>query len=126
MGIASQNDGHFVTLTQSENFQVVGTGIHLATGRFQRAVVDFQQRATFLRCQDHWREIQLGRAISRMTDNLNVRMADDLHHTIGVFFHCSVFVTKQVNAGYTDVQTFHQRFIGIEGSLPVKDVDFGT
>ena len=53
-------------------------------------------------------------------------MADSLHHTIGVFFHRSVFVTKQVNTGNTDVQALHQRFIGIEGSLSVEDVDFGT
>ena len=40
--------------------------------------------------------------------------------------HRAVFVTKQVNTGNSDVQTPHQRLIGIEGSLPVKDVDFGT
>ena len=53
-------------------------------------------------------------------------MAYGLHHAIGIFFHCSVFVTKQMNAGYANVQALHQRLIGIEGSLSVENVDFGT
>ena len=80
MRITSQDDGDFILFTQPQNLQIIGSCRRFVTDRIQGTVIDFQQCMMFFCSQDYRFEIQFGRPVTGMTDDVDVWIGNGLHH----------------------------------------------
>ena len=67
----------------------------------------------FFGCQYHRFKMQRCRTVSGVTDNMNKRITDSLHHSMSVFFYRSIFITQRVDTRDTDIK----HLIGCNGEV---------
>lgn len=127
MSVAAQNDRNLILLAKTQNLGIVAVGGIKPSFWFKRRIIDFQQCVTLLSCQyDRFKE-EIGRTITRMTDDVDVGVADSSYHSLRIILNATSRPTESMNAGYADVQTMLVvPLIKVKRTLSVQDVEFST
>ena len=87
-------------------------------------VVHFQQGVRFLGSQYQFLKVQFSRAVARMTDDVHLRMLDNLDETFGVLILRTTLIPCRVNTRNNYVQSVQILFCEVEPSVVVEDVHF--
>jgi len=77
----------------------------------------------FFGCQYHRFKMQRCRTVSGVTDNMNKRITDSLHHSMSVFFYRSIFITQRVDTRDTDIKHLHIVLVQIEVSFTIQNIN---
>lgn len=125
MGVAPQDDRHFVMLAQAEYFKVVGEGFLLATHGIEAAVIDFEQGVRLFRCQHNRFEEEFGSAVARVGDDVCPRVSYSIHHALCVFLDGAALPAEQMYAGYAEVEQGVDGLVEVDCPTGIKDVQFG-
>ena len=67
---------------------------------------------------------QLGRTVTRMADDVGVRILDGFYHPLCIFFGSSRRVAQGMDTCDSQIQQVHVEFIQVERALRVEDIDF--
>lgn len=126
MGVAPQNDGHFVVLAQTQYLEVVGEGFLLAAHGIEAAVIDFEQGVRLFRCQHNRFEEEFGCAVARVGDDVCPRVSYGIHHALSVFLDGSALPAEQMYAGYAEVEQGVDGLVEVDCPAGIKDVQFGS
>ena len=126
MGVAAEDGGHVVFLTETQKLEVVVACLSLlALGR-KGMVVDLEQGVRLLGCKDKGFEVEFGGAVARVTDDVNLGVAYDIEHPLGVLSLGAALIAFLMDAGNGDVETVEVFVIEVETSLRVEDVDLAA
>ena len=126
MRVTSQNDGDFVLFTQPQNLQIIGSCRRFVTDRIQGTVIDFQQCMMFFCSQDYRFEIQFGRPVTGMTDDVDVWIGNGLHHSVRILLHRAPVIAERMDTGNAQVQPLQIILIQIQISFSVQNIDFSS
>ena len=75
----------------------------------------------------HYRlEMQFGRSVSRMTDDMNIRIRDNLNHAVRVLFGRAALVTQRMNTCNSQVKQVEVKLIQIQVAFTIQDIDFSA
>lgn len=126
MGVAAENGGNVVLLAEAQELDIVVTcrGL-LALGR-ERMVVNLEQGMRLLGCKDKGLEVEFGGAVARVTDDVNLGVAYDIEHPLGVLSLGAALIAFLMDAGNGNVETIEVFVIEVETSLRVEDVDLAA
>ena len=126
MGVAPQNDRLPVALAQAQNLEVVGHRLLFVAVGIERTVVDLEQHAVLLGSQHQRLEIQLGRAVARMADDVDMRVTDSPQHGGRILVDVARPVTERMQPGYAQVEKPEILLFQIEPPCIIDNIDFGT
>ena len=127
VGIAGENNGDLVILTETQDLEIVGSRVHFMPCRHQTAGIDFEQGMILFGSKHDRLEQKLSRAIARVGDDMSPGIADGGNHSLSVLLRRAPLPTEFMDACDAKVQTMLVVvLVEIERTLGVEDIQLGS
>ena len=126
MGIAAEDDGHFVLFAEAEHLEEQGVSQFLVAHGVERTAVEFEECACALGCQHNGFDVEVrGCAIAWMRNDVDVGILDSPQQGRSVLFSGAIGVAELVKTCDDVIHAVERVWVGdIYIALIVDDVQF--